>query len=328
MFCGKWSPKDGAERFCAEGEMRLLGAQIGGQLSFGNARLTKPHQGVSLYLERAEAVELWLPHHTPPEGIVDLTDARVAQLHDKWSPADQEDGEPFRYGLRVNGFVYESLAEGSDSRSGLDWIRRAEQESARAERESGRDEARAKRRSNSPHAHYDRLADVVRSLLKIAQPKEDESGYLPRAYDQLAAVFRSAGREEDARAVAIQKLRRRRRKLRWPARVWNHFLEWTVGYGYRTWRAVYALLGLWALGWGVFAQASWDHLTETRAQRPQFEPWLYSIDAVLPVINLGQESAWSPTGLFFQTWYAFSVLAGWVFATALVAALTATLFRE
>jgi hypothetical protein len=105
-------------------------------------------------------------------------------------------------------------------------------------------------------------------------------------------------------------------------------LDAAVGYGYRTWRALGALLAIIGIGWLVFACASWDHLTAVKAQRPRFEPWLYSIDAVLPVINLGQETAWAPTGLLFELWYAFSVVAGWLLGLGLIAALTAALFRE
>jgi hypothetical protein len=105
-------------------------------------------------------------------------------------------------------------------------------------------------------------------------------------------------------------------------------LDAAVGYGYRTRRALGALLAVIGIGWLMFALASWDHLREIKTQRPQFEPWLYSIDAVLPVINLGQESAWAPTGLVFEIWYAFSVIAGWLLSLGLIAALTAALFRE
>jgi hypothetical protein len=50
--------------------------------------------------------------------------------------------------------------------------------------------------------------------------------------------------------------------------------------------------------------------------------------AVLPVVNLGQETAWAPTGLLYELWYVFSVLAGWLLGLGLIAALTAALFRE
>ena len=156
-----------------------------------------------------------------------------------------------------------------------------------------------------------------------------EESYLPHAYDQLISVYRRAGREEDARQVAIAKQRQRRSALPAPVKALSYALDATVGYGYRTWRAVYALMTIVLIGWGVFAWASWDHLIQTRpdGQRPSFQPWLYSIDAVLPVLNLGQESAWAATGAA-QVWYAFSVLAGWLLSVALIAVLTATLFRE
>ncbi len=74
--------------------------------------------------------------------------------------------------------------------------------------------------------------------------------------------------------------------------------DWTVVYGYRTYRAIFGLLAIILVGWGIFAWASWDHLRATKSagQLPDYAPWLYSIDSVLPVINLGQEAAWSPTG--------------------------------
>jgi hypothetical protein len=62
-------------------------------------------------------------------------------------------------------------------------------------------------------------------------------------------------------------------------------------------------------------------------QLPQFQALLYSIDTVVPVINLGQANAWTPTGVY-QYWYTFSVLMGWLLGLGIVAYLTAKLFRE
>ena len=71
-----------------------------------------------------------------------------------------------------------------------------------------------------------------------------------------------------------------------------------VGYGYRTWRAVGALLAIVVIGAFVFHSAFPKHMRAIRpaSQLPHFQAWLYSTDAVLPVINLGQKSAWTPTG--------------------------------
>jgi hypothetical protein len=176
---------------------------------------------------------------------------------------------------------------------------------------------------------YERLAsgtdDVATRLDWIAHA---EQPYVPQPYEQLAAAYRAAGREEDARDVAIAKQRRKRGQLRLPGRMWNRFMDITVVYGYRTSRAVYALFAVMLAGWPIYAWASWNHLTPLKAddQLPQFEPLLYSIDAVLPVVTFGQESAWGATGAVLW-WYAFSVLAGWILGTAFVAALTAMLNR-
>lgn len=176
---------------------------------------------------------------------------------------------------------------------------------------------------------YESLDDNVGVNERLAWIDKAIGGYQPQAYDQLLGFYRRSGRDEDAKTVAIAKQRRRRAQLRGPARAWSLFLDWTVAYGFATWRAVYGLLAVMTIGWVVFASASWGGLERTKPedQLPQFEPWLYSIDSVLPVINLGQEGAWAPTGLALY-WYAFSILSGWILGTALIAALTAMLTRD
>lgn len=62
-------------------------------------------------------------------------------------------------------------------------------------------------------------------------------------------------------------------------------------------------------------------------QLPDFHGWLYSLDTVLPVIKLGQEDFWTPTGIALG-WYVLAVLAGWVLITAALAALTAAAVRK
>jgi hypothetical protein len=90
-----------------------------------------------------------------------------------------------------------------------------------------------------------------------------------------------------------------------------------------------ALLVIVVIGGLVFHSAFPKHMRAIRpaGQLPHFQAWLYSIDAVLPVINLGQKSAWTPTGAA-QIWYVFSVLAGWLLGLGFVAYFTAKLFRE
>lgn len=158
----------------------------------------------------------------------------------------------------------------------------------------------------------------------------DPEGYAPQPYEQLASVYRRAGRDDDARKVAIAQQRRRREILNWPGKVWNSLLRWTVGYGYRTWQAGLWLLGLLVVGAIVFA---WAHPGEMALAKkpgdplPAFQPWIFSLDVLLPVVNLHQEEFWIPQGVA-RWWAWFSILAGWLLTTVVVAALTGLLKKD
>ncbi len=48
---------------------------------------------------------------------------------------------------------------------------------------------------------------------------------------------------------------------------------------------------------------------------------IHALDLLLPIINLGHDSTWNPTG-FAQYVSYLLILAGWVLTTAVVAGLT------
>lgn len=148
-------------------------------------------------------------------------------------------------------------------------------------------------------------------------------GYTPQVYDQLAACYRNAGRDEAARRVSVAKQRHRR----------NTFspLNWlwyvTVGYGYRTWLAAVWLAVLAIAGTFVFASAYSRHLLVPAAHAPAFHPLVYTLDTLLPVVRFGQASAWTPTGWALPWSWSFTA-AGWFLTTAAVAALTGIFKRD
>ncbi|HWT90323.1 MAG TPA: hypothetical protein VN179_04340, partial [Solirubrobacterales bacterium] len=151
----------------------------------------------------------------------------------------------------------------------------------------------------------------------------------PGVYDQLAELYRRRGREEKAIDVAIAKQRRRRSKLSRPSRLWSWILDISVGYGYKSHRALGGLLALVIVGCTFFSfayPADFRNL-EPRRGHSDFSALFFSIDAVLPIVNLGQEKYWSPTG-FAATVYRVLVLGGWLLTTILVAALTGLLKRS
>jgi hypothetical protein len=159
---------------------------------------------------------------------------------------------------------------------------------------------------------------------------EHADGYSPQIYDQLAAVYRRAGHDSDAVTVAIAKQRQRRHALNRPGKVWNSLLRWTICYGYRTWWAGVWLFGLLFVGCVVFGRAYPDHMTPTtRPGEPSshFQPLIYALDTLLPVVDLHQQNNWVPNG--FAEWWAWaSILAGWILTAAVAASLTGLIKKE
>ncbi|MFI1579293.1 oxidoreductase [Embleya sp. NPDC020630] len=148
--------------------------------------------------------------------------------------------------------------------------------------------------------------------------------YTPQPYDQLAAAYRAAGEDEQARTVLLAKQRRRRAGLGPAGRLWGHVQDVAIGYGYRPARAVGWLVALVAIGTAVFAADPPAPLKADEA--PHWNPFWYTLDLLLPVVTLGQDGAWKPTGL--GQWLAYSlILLGWVLAGAAAAGATRVLNR-
>lgn len=61
---------------------------------------------------------------------------------------------------------------------------------------------------------------------------------------------------------------------------------------------------------------------------PTFQPVIYTLDVLLPVVGLGQNSAWQPAISGLMTWYWGLTAAGWVLGAAIVVGLTGILKRD
>ena len=77
------------------------------------------------------------------------------------------------------------------------------------------------------------------TLLRERTPR-----YTSQPYQHLAAAYRAAGHDRDARAVLIAQRRDQIRRAGSAAseRAWGHFTGITLGYGYQPWRALLLLL--------------------------------------------------------------------------------------
>ncbi|HEX4092719.1 MAG TPA: hypothetical protein VHZ33_28710 [Trebonia sp.] len=254
--------------FEAIGTIELYHARVGHRLCLKRARLSNPG-GLAIWAEQLQTRELMLQTAGPPDGTVDLRDARVGVLHDE--PAS------WPAVVRLEGFDYETLDPPLTGSQRLDWLQR------------------------------------------------DPGGYVPNAYEQLGGMYRRLGRGEQARVVQLAKQRRRRLTLTAAPRAWGYLQDWTVGYGYRPGRAAVGLLVLWAIGAIVFGL---HHPPPADGADPRtFEPVIYTLGLLLPVIDFQQEDTFTPQGA--QAWLAFVLIAaGWILTTTVAASILRALRRE
>jgi hypothetical protein len=311
MFC-----RDG---FTVEGELALPGAHIGSMLDLAGACLSNPGgealDGFGLTVQdlrcrdgfTAEG-EVRLPgarisrqlrfdgaRLANPHGVaLDLAAAQVTDLY--LQPREPPDGIVDLTNARVGSFSDDPATWPAIARLG--------------------------------GFVYDTLEnDQVGVRARLGWVHRHPGGYTPQVYEQLAAAYRRAGQDEAARVVLIAKHWHRRQTLNLPGKLWNWLLYVTVGYGYRTWLAGLWLLGLLAVGTLVFDRAYPTHMAAASQPTPPFHPVAYTLDVLVPVVDLGQQGTWIPQGAALA-WSWVLTGAGWVLTTAVVAGLTRILKRD
>lgn len=149
--------------------------------------------------------------------------------------------------------------------------------------------------------------------------------FSPEPYENLATVLRTSGEDHDARRVLLAKHRRHRETLPLAGKAWGLLQDWTVSYGYRPTRAVLWMAVLWAVGTVYFS--GHEPRALRRGEGPEWNPALYALDLLVPVIDLGQDNAWHQSG-HYQWSAAALVLAGWVLATTVAAGASRLLRRQ
>ncbi|MFC0597074.1 oxidoreductase [Streptomyces palmae] len=148
--------------------------------------------------------------------------------------------------------------------------------------------------------------------------------YHPDPYEMLATALRASGEDSEARDVLLAKQRRRRETLPLAGKLWGYLQDWTVSYGYRPGRAAVWMAVLWALGTVLFLRHPPAPLKEGEA--PAWNAYLYTLDLLLPVIDLGQDSYWRPVG--WAQWAASLLIClGWILATSVAAGASRLLRR-
>jgi hypothetical protein len=278
------------DEFVAQGEVRLAGSRVHGQLDCSGATLHNPNGEALMADGLTVATDLHCADGFTAEGEVRL-------------PSVQIEGQLGLAGATITEVDLTNAQVGVLSDDPGTW--------------------RALRLHGFVYDSFlkddqKRVRERLRSLAR------DRSRYEPQPYEQLAAVYRRTGRDKWARQVAIAKQKDHRRALGRLGKLWNWLLFLTVGYGYWTWLAGLWLLALLLVGgtW-AFHRADMD---PAKYPLPPFNRWMYTLDLLLPIVNLGQRDAWLPKGV--ALWWSWLLIgAGWMLTTAVVAGLT-NLFRR
>jgi hypothetical protein len=159
---------------------------------------------------------------------------------------------------------------------------------------------------------------------------ETKERYSPQPYEQLIGVLRQAGSETDARTAARQKQTDARSTLPWHGRVVNCLHGFTLGYGYQLWRVLVGALVVFVVGAIVFHLAGGSHdmyVVKHDGNIPGFSALSYSLDSLLPVVNLHQEDYRLPSGIA-SAYLGLHIVTGWVLTTLLAFGLTGLARRD
>lgn len=386
--------------FSAQGEVRLLGARIGGQLNCEGGRFNNS-TGVAFNAENIEikgSVLLW--NEFKADGMVSLSNAQIGgQLNCNGGSFNKSEGLAFSMqGINVSvAFVWKNIKipNGSISLSDAKVGSLVDDLASWPEHErvylNGFDYARITSSST----------DAASRLEWLSRGDTWVGEFFPQPYVHLAKVLREMGHERDARKVLIAKEdllskdyekrdRARRSEIQsllkasskqgerqsltaestaifikmWTTLIWRKILCRLVGNGHAPERAakwsLYFITASTLFFWLVWSQGglvpnsplilnsqAWADALAMQPGSPSllwvegeigqhyetFNPIAYASDIFIPLIELGQESAWTATTvtkLGTVAWIAAWVLKafGWIVTALAAAAVTGIIKRE
>jgi hypothetical protein len=349
----------------AIGQVRFAGSRIGGRLELAGARLSSPGdvalsatQMVAGRLDLLSAVGLEPPPFlagkrlvTAIEGVVDLRHAQIGVLRDDpaaWpAPSERrrpEKARPKPAELNLTGTnqtgneqtgtgtgqtgsgIGQTVSETEQTRTEQTRTEQTRTEQTRTEQTRTAPADDKQTRFQLDGLTYQALEPRLPARERLRWLAADAGGYQPQPYEQLAAEYNRIGQYTDARRVLYAKERRSRAGLTRFGRVWNLLQDVTVAYGYQPWRAAVWLVVLLAIGSTLYGR--YEPAPLRPGEAPAFNPVAYTLDLMLPLVDLGQERAYDPTGALLQWVSYLFVAAGFLLATTIAAGVARVLSRN
>jgi len=166
------------------------------------------------------------------------------------------------------------------------------------------------------------------------EPKNDllalataSSPYDLSVYTDLEEYFKRLGDVRSADLAYIARRRREGTESHGFARVWNIFLDWSVGYGRRTERGfLWGIIIVFA-GWLLFRDRAGMSPQKGEYSCREYSAFWYSLDLFLPVIDLQARNVWMPEQKrrFARNYARFQTVSGWIVLTLGLGAVTGLL---
>ena len=310
------------EGFKSDGKVDLLGANIGGGLNCEGgcfeegliAQNLKTRDDVSLGAGfRSDGTQ---GKGFESDGKVDLFGADIGG---QFSCA----GGHFKGGLIAGGLRYQTIDIGGDWEKVLTWLRKIKMRDA-----DGLD-YRYINFYGDGEEFSTRLREIKLQDDNLRKLKMREGEFQP--YEQLMTVYRRMGHPDWARRIGFELEKKRHKqspKGLW--RAWCSALKWTIGYGYKPFRSLWWAIGLPLVGTILFSACTqnlsskftscgcppaflanewipsegralehWGQKGQVPQDYPEFQPFVYSVEATFPVLPLGQLDKWHPGNTFF-----------------------------
>ncbi len=152
--------------------------------------------------------------------------------------------------------------------------------------------------------------ELHRTLLKLLS----DSVFHASAYEQIEHYWAAAGYQSFADEVFVD---RRLRQARTEASVIGELLDYAlfyvVGFGRYPQRSIYFIAGFLTMGSLLFRK-KWMNLVESNNSYASlhYNAFWYSLDTLLPVVDLRMQKAWEPYGWKLYTYYVMHRIAGFV----------------
>ncbi|MBW6433709.1 hypothetical protein KZ829_08125 [Actinoplanes hulinensis] len=148
-------------------------------------------------------------------------------------------------------------------------------------------------------------------------------------FEQLAKCLMASGQDDSASLTRWEYARISHNSGGPLMKAWGWIQNVVIGYGYAPARALAFFLAFWVsaalwfrFGTGHCANPGMTELAVCAIkvdEHPTWDPWIYALDLLIPIIDLGHDKAWDPVGAD-KVVAAGLTVSGWVLTTTIAAA--------